>query len=110
MTGHNKAIFNAGFALPNVEITFPITPKICLRLDYNFSKKYEYVYSDFIDETNKRMICQAERFIMSPYRSKKIHKMVIKYSSYYGAPKIDKDIIKNKLSKKLDKAVAVGHP
>lgn len=95
-TDKDKAIFGGGFALPNVEIAFPLSSKLCLFLDKRSTEKYKHVYSDFVSEINNRTVHMAERFVISPYCSNKIYRMIVTHPHNYGKPKIDSELFKER--------------
>jgi len=95
-TDKHKAIFGAGFGLPNVEIAFPLSPKLCLWMDKRKSARYRIVGADFVEEVNRRSIHMAERFVISPYKSNRIQNVVKEFAAHYGKPKIDAKAIKER--------------
>jgi hypothetical protein len=96
----NEVIFGGGLGVPNVQVAFPITPKLCLFLSYEPCRKFEYVYADFVDSINKRAVYMAERFVISPHNSNKIRKIISGLCGSYKTPKIDADTIKKFLASK----------
>jgi len=88
-TDEDKAIFGAGFGLPNIEITFPLSPKLCLWIDRRRGTKYRVVGANFVEEVNRRSIHMAERVVISTYKSNRIQGFVKESAVYYGKPKID---------------------
>ncbi|MDD4690598.1 MAG: DUF4238 domain-containing protein [Eubacteriales bacterium] len=97
-TGKNQAIFGSGFGLMAVELSFPITPKICIRLCYKEKKGVKYINSAYVDEINKRMIAGSQRYVISPFKSNRINKMIKKLASYYKRPIIDIEEMKKRLN------------
>lgn len=89
-TDVDKALLGAGFALPSCEVTFPISPYVCLLLDKRHSKRRMAVGKQFVREANKRMAAIAERLVISPYRSDTVASLVDKYSFTRQLPKIDR--------------------
>jgi Protein of unknown function (DUF4238) len=79
-TGPNRALFGAGFGRPNVEVTFPISPTLCLLLDRQHKKERMSVGKQFVREANNRTATIAERFVISAYRSDTVATLVTKYS------------------------------
>ncbi len=97
----NKVIFGSGFALPRAEVSFPISPRLCLRATRKPMTRFEYVNGDFVDEINKRSIFMAERFVVSPFKSNRIGKMVAEHSKSYSQPKVNREIFKERFKKSL---------
>jgi hypothetical protein len=92
--GHESAIFGGGLALPNVQISFPLSPNVCLWISRKPTPKYERMRADFVTEINRRSAAMAERFVISPYRSNNIQRMVKEFAPLYGKPKLDAEIIR----------------
>jgi hypothetical protein len=93
-----RACFGGGLGLPNVEIVFPLTPKLCIRIERKPLPRYDKVEFDYVNEINKRSICMAEQYIFSPFKSNRIFNLVNKYANSYKMPKIDKEEIKRRLN------------
>lgn len=89
-TGRDRALVGAGFGLPNVEVTFPISPTVCLLLDQRHKKQRMAVGKQFVREANSRMAAIAERLVISAYRSDTVAALVTKYSFTRQLPKIDR--------------------
>lgn len=102
-SGDGKAIFGGGLALPSVEVAFPLSPKVCLWMQRRNIAQCERVHADFVQEINRRAVYMAERFVVSPYRSNNILKIVKEFLPMYGKPKMDSDFIKQQLhQRKVD--------
>lgn len=97
---NNQAIFGGGLGLPTVQLTFPLSPRVCLHMDKNRLGQIERADANYVNEINRRSIYMAERFVISPFRSNRIKSMVEKYSVTYKTPKIDAEEIKDMLRKK----------
>ncbi|MBU1125945.1 MAG: DUF4238 domain-containing protein [Candidatus Omnitrophica bacterium] len=97
---NNQVIFGGGLGLPTVQLTFPLSPKICLHLDRNPLGPVDRVDACYINEINRRSVYMAERFVISPYCSNRIKKFVERYSATYKAPKINAEEIKSMLKKR----------
>ncbi len=89
-TGRNRGLLGAGFGLPNVEVTFPLSPTVCLLLDQRHKKGRMAVGKQFVREANNRMAAIAERLVISTYRSDTVAALVTKYSFTRQLPKIDR--------------------
>lgn len=89
-TGRDRALLGAGFGLPNAEVTFPISPTVCLLLDQRHKKGRMAVGNQFVREANNRMAAIAERLVISAYRSDTVAALVTKYSFTRQLPKIDR--------------------
>lgn len=97
---NNQAIFGGGIGLSNVEVSFPLTPTICLRLGYKNHGRYKVADFRFIEEVNKRLIANANKYIISPYKSNRILKLLKELKSFYNKPVIDTEVMKNRFKGK----------
>ena len=88
------ATLGGGLSLPNSEVTFPLSPKACLFISKKYIKKCERVDSIFVEETNRRTIYIAERFVISPYKSNRIERVVEEFASTYGKLRMDPEFLK----------------
>jgi hypothetical protein len=85
----DKAIFGAGFALPNVEIAFPVSPAACLFLSRTSQPHRRRCAASFVTEINRRTICMAERFVVAPHKTRRISSIVDEFKVTRTYPKID---------------------
>jgi hypothetical protein len=88
MTGEWQALFGAGFGLPQVEVTFPLSASKSLCIS---RKRYPPVYratGNRIIELNRRCVVQAERFLISPYRSNRVKTLITRFGSLIGKEKM----------------------
>lgn len=95
-TDGNTAIFGGGIGLPKAEVSFPLSPKLCLQMKHTPMNRYYRVYANFVDEINKRSVFAAERYVISPFKSNEIHKIIKELVSTYGKPKMDTEEIRQK--------------
>jgi hypothetical protein len=62
-TGHDTAIFGGGFGRVDVQISFPVSPKMLLLLDWRHGKESHFrvsVDESFVFEMNRHMTWNAE--------------------------------------------------
>jgi hypothetical protein len=98
--GKNFA-FGGGFGHPTAQVTFPISPKVCLYLSRTYRRKAVLVDSSFVKEANRRMVINAERYIFASQLSEGIEKLVKKYSYTRQLPRLDKaEVIENMRKRK----------
>jgi uncharacterized protein DUF4238 len=100
-TGADRALLGAGFGLPNAEVTFPISPTVCLLLDRRHKKGRMAVGKQFVREANNRMAMIAERLVISAYRSDTVAALVAKHSFTRQLPKIDQSKFGNIFQQRL---------
>ncbi len=94
--GGGKAIFGGGFALQNVQIHFPLSPTRCLSISRANTPSYLRLSKSDVKEINSRCINMAERFVYAPYCSRRVQKLVRKFTSS-SSVKIDQDWLAQKL-------------
>ncbi|MFH1259731.1 MAG: DUF4238 domain-containing protein [Elusimicrobiota bacterium] len=93
-----KAIF-AGIGRKNVEVSFPLSSKICIFMCRKKMPSIQYVGCQEVEEINRRTVARANRFIYSTYRSNRIKKLIQKCPVLYGQKKLDYEIIKKQLER-----------
>jgi hypothetical protein len=87
----DKAIFGSGFGRWGAQITFPLSPEVCLLLDRQRKVRRMAVSVAMVREFNWRMAYHAERFVISPYRTKEVAAMVEKARETRQMPKLERD-------------------
>ena len=85
-----SAMFGAGYALRNAEVSFPISPAKCLYLDRRHTEKYRAISKNFIKEINKRTAWAAERFLISHIKTNYNANLNKWASLSINRPKLDK--------------------
>jgi hypothetical protein len=95
-----KALFVVRLGLPNVEVTFPISPRLCLLLNRGHSGgPRRTVTAAVVRQLNARMITTAERFIYSPEQSSWVGELVSRSRSH--KPKLDRNEFGSKIRTSL---------
>jgi hypothetical protein len=109
-TGPGKAIFGGGFGRADVQISFPISPKVLLFLDWQHGRERHFrvsVNDSFVYEMNKRTAWNAERFVVSSIRDSVMHGLVEQACVTVSQPKLDRQsfsaLISDRLRAALDK-------
>ena len=100
--GKDKAKFGIGFALPQVEIHFPLSPTRCL---FGSRRKYPLKWTmcrSDIDQVNMRCIYSAHRFVFSAFKSNRISKVVSKAVLTSKKEVINKEILREQLKKHME--------
>ena len=87
--GGGQAVFGAGFARPRVQITFPISPSVCLLLDRQHSVGRMAVGSARTRELNWKTAWNAERFVIAAHKSSRVHALVDECKVTRTLPKVD---------------------
>jgi hypothetical protein len=99
--GDRKVIFGGGFGMPQVEVMFPVAPKICILMTYKTLDAFKRQGAEFVNAMNKRTVYMAQQYIISPYKSNRINKLVEKAGELFHKPKIDKDSIRERFKKNI---------
>lgn len=85
---HSRSLasFGCGFLHARAEVALPLSPDRCLYL-----KRWPLGPIPPTRELNRRIICQAERFVVSPCMSEEIGVLIAEFAFTVGQPKIDRD-------------------
>ena len=83
------ASFGGGLGEPAVEVRFPVSPTVCLALDRRHTAGRRRVGRKFVDETNRRTAWMAERFVVSPFKTRLVSQLVEQSSGTRETPRID---------------------
>jgi hypothetical protein len=109
-TGPGRAKLGAGFGDSAVEVSFPVSPKVLLLLDWKHRRENHFrspVNERFLHEMNTRMAWNAERFLVSSIRDAAVQALVEKAKVTSSQPKMDRKfagaLISARLSTLLDK-------
>jgi hypothetical protein len=84
-----KALFGAGSALPDIQVTFPLSPEKCLFL----SRKLVNLKPTpgFVREVNRRTIRNAQRFVIARNHSPKVESWVGEFADTADTPHFDRE-------------------
>lgn len=89
-----KAGFGGGLGRPDVEVSIPISPYVCLSLDRKRNEKIRKAKVSFVREINRRTAHQAERYIYSSINTQRVARTVELGSVTLGLPLIDAEAVK----------------
>lgn len=92
------ALFHTGIGLPDANVAFPLSPKICMMMGRRPLRKFCYVDHRFVDQMNHRMIAAAQRFVISPYKSNHIKRIMAGFLHTYSQPKVDRGALKKAMA------------
>ncbi len=98
-----RATFGAGIGLPGAEVTFPLSPILCLQIDKYHTQKRRRVSREFVGEVNRRTAHMAERYVISQIKAKKVEALVQSAAWTYGHTKIDHEEIKERYKTKKER-------
>ena len=92
----NGIAFGGGFGHPTAQVTFPISPRVCVYLSRNHRWKVVPVDSTFVKNANRRTAINAERYVFASQIIEGIEKLAKKYSFTRKQPRLDKnEVIEN---------------
>lgn len=98
-----KAIFGGGIALPNVEITLPISPWVCLRIDKKSGTNTKAIDARYVREINRRICHMADSYVFSAYKNDNLTKIMLEFADSHKLPKIDIASLKEMFKKAFRK-------
>ena len=104
MAEPGQAQFGAGLLLPGTQISFPISPSVCISLDRAHTQRRRRVTDRFVEQRNRRTACMAERFVISPHRTRGIERIVTEFAYTRNQPKLDR----TELQKDIDSFAETG--
>jgi hypothetical protein len=93
MNPNGMALIGSGFRVAS-EITFPISPDICLLLQKRNGSNRRAVSELFVEEINRRTVYNSARFVISPFKSRKVSDFVDQFRFTINRSLIDKAGIK----------------
>jgi hypothetical protein len=99
-TSETKGIFGAGLGLDNVEVSFPISPRVCLLLHRHGGGEHRGTLTTrIVRHLNARMVATAERFVFCPQQSSRVSKLTS--ASRPKQPKLDKGVFGSEMKRRL---------
>jgi hypothetical protein len=99
--GH-RAQFGGGLALPQTQVSFPLSPHVCLFLDRRGNNLRRPVGRKFVHEINRRTAFAAEHFVISPYRTRQVEEIVREGGKSLVRPKMDRgELLKRMKARRL---------
>jgi Protein of unknown function (DUF4238) len=99
-TSETKGIFGSGLGLKNVELSFPISPRVCLLLHrHGGGERRGRFTSNIVRCMNARMVTTAERFVFSPQQSSRVARLI--RASRPQQPKLDRNVFGSETRRRL---------
>ncbi|MEI8015198.1 MAG: DUF4238 domain-containing protein [Nitrospira sp.] len=83
--------FGGGFGHPTAEVTFPISPTVCLWLSRHNRYKALPITSESVKNMNRRMAINSERYVFAHELRNGTESLVKKHSFTRQQPRLDKD-------------------
>jgi len=96
--------FGGGLLMRNAEVTFPISPRVLLLLDWKRNQRAASVSATFVREMNRRMAWCCERYLISNIHSKATEAIVREASVTRSLPKMEPGRLRQYMEEKLRKA------
>jgi hypothetical protein len=106
-TGAETAIIGGGFGRPDVQISFPISPKVLLLIDWRHGKESHFRVSagtSFVSTMNWRMAWNAERFVISSIRDPVVRTQINQAKVTASRPKLDRRSLGALISRRMEDA------
>lgn len=97
------AIFGGGIGLPNVEITLPLSPLVCLRIDKKSGTNTKTIDARYVREINRRICHMADSYVFSAYKNNTLTKIMLEFADSHKLPKIDIASLKEMFKKAFHK-------
>jgi hypothetical protein len=91
---NGKAAFGGGLSRNDVEVNLPLSPYVCLSLNWKRKDKVRKADAFFVMEVNKRTAYQADRYVYSSRNSRNVARFVEEGSVTTKLPRIDVEAIK----------------
>ena len=104
----NKMGLGGGFGHPNVEVSFPLSPKVCLTLDRKTNLKRKYLGDSAVLELNRRAAALAERYIFSAQKSEYVHQLVKAFAVTRRMPKVNENALRAHFESKSTRQKNLG--
>lgn len=102
-TGRGRGIFGGGIGQPDVEISFPVSPKILILIDYRHTQHHMAVSEAFVHMKNTHMSITAERWVISHLRSRYVEQLMRKASVTRSNPKLHRETVGRMLAEQMRK-------
>lgn len=83
-----------GFGHPHVEVSFPLSPRVCLTLDRKTNLKRRTLGDDLVLELNRRAVAVAERYIFAAQKSDYTDRLVRAFAFTRQMPKVSKKALR----------------
>jgi hypothetical protein len=90
MVNSGRAVFGAGYGLPQVEVSFPVSPSSCLFL-HRGARRPVVPNKAFIREMNKRAALMAKRFVVSQKFSSESEELTKRFAYTTNRSKLDRE-------------------
>lgn len=93
LTPEGNAIVNVGVGLQESELTLPISPHVALRMTNERAPAIRRVSTRVARDANRRCAYQAERYVYSSRRSRRLMDLVNSFSFTRKSPRFDPSLI-----------------
>jgi hypothetical protein len=94
--------FDTGLAETDVDVVFPISPQICLRIRHDGSALRVAVTDEELDAINRRIALAAERFAIASFNSAAVEQLVREFAVTRNWPKWKPGTWRDRLDRLFD--------
>lgn len=101
--GNQQVIFNAYWYSPELEVTLPLSPNVCLYMRRRQQPFWRTVSESFVKDINRRTAFAAERFVYSSIRAKYLRELIEWAQSRRPASWIDQDTTRQAAVQRIEK-------
>lgn len=77
----DRPFFFGGFKEKTAEVVFPISPRVCLVLSHTRMQRVCRVSEQLVRKINRMTIAMAERFVLSPFKTKSLQRIIADVTS-----------------------------
>jgi len=91
-------IIGKGYGLGNVEVSIPLSPKICIYMKKTPIQNYIAVNKKFVKEINERTAWNAERFIISSIKTDYVKILTNWSTNSQNYPRVNRELIRSRFS------------
>jgi hypothetical protein len=95
------AAFGVGIARADVEIAFPVSPKVCLYIDRGQGYGRRLTPEGFVREINHRMAFAAEEIVIAHVESNRIEALVRETARERPSRKWDREGVRRSLEERF---------
>ena len=83
----DMASFDTGLAEPGVDVAFPVSPEVCVRINRSGAVARREVSEDVVDQINRRIVLAAQQFVIASVKSESLEALVREFAVTRAWPK-----------------------
>ena len=100
--GRGKIVLGGGLVHPHAQVSFPLTPKVCVTIDHTTNQSRRRASTKLVRDLNKRQAAMAERFVYSHRETRRTQKILAHFAATRGTEKIDREQIIRRIEQDVD--------